>query len=330
MRLSGGVTVKTFDTMLISEIKVGKRRREDFGDIEGLAESIGEYGLFHPVVVDDKRNLIAGERRLRACKLLKWQEVPVRRYRDLSDEERLKIELEENLRRKDLTPYEESKKLVADAGEIAPLLSSAVEDKTPRGKKRQYEVPKKEVARALGVSVGKLVNAEQHVAAVKKHPDLKGSTQREAIEKGKEYDAVERYPVLAKVGGRASDLATMAANLDSLPEPERKQKLALIKKGDSDTITDLANKPRMPKPQPPSAQDAWRDFFDDSQRALSKLGAHGTFSKYVGLWDYEEKQWFLGRLRDLISTLNSVEDAALGSFDYDEGAEGAASEAAVH
>jgi ParB-like chromosome segregation protein Spo0J len=47
----------------ISDIKVGQRRREDFGDLQGLADSIAKYGLFHPVIVDGDDNLVAGERR---------------------------------------------------------------------------------------------------------------------------------------------------------------------------------------------------------------------------------------------------------------------------
>lgn len=68
----------------ISDIVVGTRRREDLGDISGLADSISSWGLLHPVVVDDKNRLVAGERRLRACQQLGWSEIPVTRLSELS------------------------------------------------------------------------------------------------------------------------------------------------------------------------------------------------------------------------------------------------------
>ena len=57
----------------ISKIKVSSRYRKDLGDLAGLAASVKELGLLHPVVVRSDRRLIAGERRLQACKLLGWK-----------------------------------------------------------------------------------------------------------------------------------------------------------------------------------------------------------------------------------------------------------------
>ena len=62
----------------IVDIKVGPDRfRKDFQDIEGLAQSISEHGLILPIVVDENMVLIDGERRLKACKLNKMEEVVV-------------------------------------------------------------------------------------------------------------------------------------------------------------------------------------------------------------------------------------------------------------
>ena len=63
----------------ISEIKIGQRFRKDLGDIDSLAESIKEIGLLHPPVVNERNELVAGYRRLEACKLLGWREIPVRK-----------------------------------------------------------------------------------------------------------------------------------------------------------------------------------------------------------------------------------------------------------
>ena len=61
----------------VDAIRVGKRHRKDMGDIAGLAASIADIGLLHPITVDEDGRLLAGARRLAACKLLDWKEIPV-------------------------------------------------------------------------------------------------------------------------------------------------------------------------------------------------------------------------------------------------------------
>ena len=63
--------------MPIGRIVIGKRHRRDLGDIEGLAASIADVGQLHPVVVTPERQLIAGERRIRAFQLLERDSIPV-------------------------------------------------------------------------------------------------------------------------------------------------------------------------------------------------------------------------------------------------------------
>jgi N6-adenosine-specific RNA methylase IME4 len=90
--------------MPVSAIKVGARHRRDMGDLDRLARSIKEVGLLHPIVVDPRGNLIAGERRLRSrSEILGSSEIPVRIV-DL--EEIVRGELAENAERKDLLPSE--------------------------------------------------------------------------------------------------------------------------------------------------------------------------------------------------------------------------------
>jgi ParB family chromosome partitioning protein len=45
--------------------------------VDALARSIGEVGLLHPVVVTPNGHLIAGARRIEACRRLGWQNIPV-------------------------------------------------------------------------------------------------------------------------------------------------------------------------------------------------------------------------------------------------------------
>lgn len=90
-------------------------------DLEELAESIKNFGVVQPLTVrkrEDWYELIAGERRLRATKLLGYNEIPaiVRKY---NDQEMAEIALVENLQRKDLDFLEEAqayKKLIDEFG----------------------------------------------------------------------------------------------------------------------------------------------------------------------------------------------------------------------
>jgi len=84
------------------------RYRKDMGDLEPLAKSIYEHGLFHPLGVvrdpdeEGKFVLFGGERRFRACtEILKLKEVPVRVFEDVEDA--LLLEFDENEIRKDFT-----------------------------------------------------------------------------------------------------------------------------------------------------------------------------------------------------------------------------------
>lgn len=81
------------------EIKVGKRFRKDLGDLSSLKKSIQEIGLLHPIVVDPNGNLIAGERRFRACNELGID--PPYTVIDISNP--IQAELDENRERVDFT-----------------------------------------------------------------------------------------------------------------------------------------------------------------------------------------------------------------------------------
>ena len=65
------------EKMRIDAIQIGERYRKYIGNIEALAQSIADVGLLHPVVVTPDGELVAGQRRLAAIKLLGWTTVPV-------------------------------------------------------------------------------------------------------------------------------------------------------------------------------------------------------------------------------------------------------------
>lgn len=87
------------------------RKTFDAESIAELAESIKEHGLIQPIVVRKGKNgfyqIIAGERRWRACKMAGLAEVPVI-IRDFDDKSSSLVALVENLQREDLNPVEEA------------------------------------------------------------------------------------------------------------------------------------------------------------------------------------------------------------------------------
>lgn len=90
-------------TLPIHEILVEDRYRQDLGDITSLAESIARVGLLQPIVVTPNKRLIAGGRRYAACVQLGFTNIPVVYKEALTDADLHEMELEENIRRKDMT-----------------------------------------------------------------------------------------------------------------------------------------------------------------------------------------------------------------------------------
>ena len=86
------------------------RRKFDEDALGELAESIKMHGLIQPIIVQKKEKMyqiIAGERRWRACRLAKLKEVPVI-IKNLSDNEQYEVALIENIQREDLNDIEEA------------------------------------------------------------------------------------------------------------------------------------------------------------------------------------------------------------------------------
>ena len=104
----------------------------DEASLEELAVSIKEKGLLQPIIVreigPEKYQIVAGERRWRACQQAGIHEVPVA-VRDLSDGEVLEIAIIENIQRQDLTAIEEAigfKRLMAEFSHTQEAVSGIV------------------------------------------------------------------------------------------------------------------------------------------------------------------------------------------------------------
>ncbi|MCD8187463.1 MAG: ParB/RepB/Spo0J family partition protein [Ruminococcus sp.] len=101
-------------TLRVSEIEPNRGQpRKNFSDeaIAALADSIREHGMIQPILVrhisTGGYQIVAGERRWRAARMLGMDEIPVN-IRELSDAEAMQIALIENLQRENLNPIEEA------------------------------------------------------------------------------------------------------------------------------------------------------------------------------------------------------------------------------
>ena len=86
------------------------RKNFDEDSLMELAESIRQFGLLQPILVQDKKDhyeIIAGERRWRAAKIAGLKEIPVI-IKELTDQEVVEISLIENIQRENLNPIEEA------------------------------------------------------------------------------------------------------------------------------------------------------------------------------------------------------------------------------
>ena len=86
------------------------RKQFDEEQLQALADSIREHGLLQPLAVRDMGDyyqIIAGERRWRACRLAELREVPVVII-EADDKKVMELAMVENLQRQDLNPMEEA------------------------------------------------------------------------------------------------------------------------------------------------------------------------------------------------------------------------------
>lgn len=131
---NGVMTVKTED-LFASPYQPRKEFNQEA--LDALVKSVREKGILQPLIVrkvDDKYEIIAGERRWRAAKEAGLTEIPVIE-KDLNNQEVLEVALVENLLRENLTAIEEAEgfdRLITEFSHTHEALSQIV------GKSRSY------------------------------------------------------------------------------------------------------------------------------------------------------------------------------------------------
>ena len=101
---------QTLKLNLIEPNSEQPRKNFDEESLQELADSIKQYGILQPLIVQKKGNhyeIIAGERRWRAAKLAGVTDVPVL-IREYDKQQTMEIALIENVQRADLNPIEEA------------------------------------------------------------------------------------------------------------------------------------------------------------------------------------------------------------------------------
>lgn len=107
------ITLIDMSTIIPGDNGTGRQDRTKFGSLADLAASISEHGLIQPITVrpvgeSDLKQIVAGERRFRACEMLGWSEIPAI-VADLTSDEASAVMLAENTGRADLDPIDEGR-----------------------------------------------------------------------------------------------------------------------------------------------------------------------------------------------------------------------------
>ena len=158
---------------LISEIIIKDRIRKDLGNLIPLEKSIHKLGLLHPIVLSNNNELIAGQRRLEACKNLDWNKIDV----NIIDLDRLQDgEIDENQIRKDFT----SDEVLAIANYVEPQIKEETKVGRPKKgeessqlNKNENKTPKKTreaVAEATGRSFDTIRKLKEIAQEAKTNP----------------------------------------------------------------------------------------------------------------------------------------------------------------
>jgi N6-adenosine-specific RNA methylase IME4/ParB-like chromosome segregation protein Spo0J len=185
-------------TRPVSEVKIGVRHRKDLGDLDGLAASIADIGLLQPIVVRPDGQLIAGERRLEACKRLGWTDIPVT---VVELDEIVRGEFAENAIRKDFLPSE----IDAIRRALEPVERAAAERRMRAGTPAKFSQGSGRATDKIGAFAGVSGRTVEKIAkvvdAARSDPETHGHLIGEMDEHGvdRAYKAIRRAKTIARI-----------------------------------------------------------------------------------------------------------------------------------
>ncbi|KKL50652.1 hypothetical protein LCGC14_2303330, partial [marine sediment metagenome] len=180
------------ESIPIHLIKIGKTRgRKNFKNILDLRDSIKKHGLINPITVSRKPDgtylLIAGECRLLAAIKIPWTKVPCYIKENLNAMQEKELELEENLQRTNLSPYEE-----CDLMEQIDTLKKEIHGhKTPGrgGKEEGWGIG--DTAKLTNRSIGQASQQINFAKKLKARPDVADRVKKLPLKHAmKEFDRI--------------------------------------------------------------------------------------------------------------------------------------------
>lgn len=194
------------------EIYEEERVRKEYGNLQELIHSIKKEGIIQPLAVvpgnDGKYRLLAGGRRLRACREAGIQEIPVRIYDEALSELQIKsIELAENVYRKDLE-YAEEVKLCKEINDLQIAIYGEKVSTTPGASGWSQ----RDTAQLLGRSPAS-VTADIQLA-----------------------EAIARFPEIGKLKDKAEARKALTMLYESISRDELSTRLMAIR---AETTTDI-------------------------------------------------------------------------------------------
>lgn len=210
-------TVESIPVDAVLQSPFQPRRFFDEGELRSLGESIRENGLIQPISVRRTKGgfeLIAGERRLRACRLIGREKIEALVY-ELSDEDCALWALIENLQREGLSPFDE-------AEAMAKLIAA-------------WDIPREEAARRLGLAPSSLSNKlrllklSDAVRNIITENNLTERHARELLRLEKEPEREEAAKEIAKRGLNVPQTEKYISGIIENRKPKRKSPKYLIK-----------------------------------------------------------------------------------------------------
>lgn len=204
----------------LDKIIIKNRARKSYGDIESLAADIKENGIIHPPAVNkDTLELIAGERRIRAAKLLGYTEIPVNLISVRDAEHKLNLEISENAKRLDFNKEER----IALARELERIETQKAEERIlsgvsnprenfPEGRARDI------VAAKLGIGSGRQYEKEKFIVDHKDEltDEIYEQWKIGAYSTGKAYSEIKK--ILDERNFAESEAGMQIANVKLLSE----------------------------------------------------------------------------------------------------------------
>jgi adenine-specific DNA-methyltransferase len=204
-------------------IRVENRFRRHLGNVSALMDSIKALGLLHPVLVNQDYRLIAGGRRLEACKRLGWKEIPAR----VVTIDELRAQHDENVIREDFLPSEavaikraleqieraKARERMSEGGRLGRkgVIRGVESAHLMAGKTRD------KLAAYVGMSHFSLQRAEEVVAAAELEPEKYGDLLEEMDSKRRSVNGVyQKLKARQKTQGHQTKLPRMPPDLDAM------------------------------------------------------------------------------------------------------------------